>query len=211
MKCAHGLEEMGHYGVYLVIGAGGVVSELEHAHVGGLDVEGDGADVVVYVKDYVAGFGLGMGDVIADEAGEVAVDYLHEVAALKVNVVKGIIGESVLIGSGKVLQALHLAVGDGGVAGFAASVYEEGETVVTCAEGLYIGEDTADKDIMEDEVGGTGMHFAVALFAHDVGGGEKLDVLLLEGVEEIYGFARHLLKGGAYMVEHIPGGRVFLL
>lgn len=183
MKCADGFEEMGHYGIYLVVGSCGAVRKLEYAHVGGLDVEGYGADVVVYVKDYVAGFGLGMGDVIADEAGEVAVDYLHEVAALKVNVVKGIIGESVLIGSGKVLQALHLAVGDGGVAGFAASVYQKGESVVAGAESLYIRENAADKDIMEDEVGGTGMHFAVALFAHDVGGGEKLDVLLLEGVE----------------------------
>lgn len=48
------LEQMGHEGVDLVVGPGGVSGKLYHAHIRCLDVESHGADVVIHMQGDVA-------------------------------------------------------------------------------------------------------------------------------------------------------------
>lgn len=48
------LEQMGHEGVHLVVGPGGISGELYHAHIRGLDVECHGTHVVIHMQGDVA-------------------------------------------------------------------------------------------------------------------------------------------------------------
>ncbi len=201
---AQGFQQLGHEGVDLVVGAGGVFRELKYADIGGLYVEGDRAYLVIYVEHDVAGLALGVGHVVAHESGEVAAHHLHKVAVLEVDVVEGEVWKTVFVCPGDVLEVGHPAVVDHGVAFLAAVVDEEGEAVGLAAEALDFLEGAFDEYVMESEVGGAEFRLALALFLNYIGGGEDLEVRFVGGVEAFDGLVGAVAEGLGDVVQDIP-------
>ena len=125
MKQAHGLKEVRHECVDLVVGACGVAGEFEHSDVSVSDIEGDGSDSLKNAEHYVAGFAFGLGHEAADKAWEVAVDDFDEVAVVKVDVLERVEWKAVVVGACYVAEVGHVQVGDDGVALPGASIDEE--------------------------------------------------------------------------------------
>lgn len=172
---AQGGVEVGHDGVDLVVGTGGAGGEAEHAHVGCLDVDGHGAEVVDEAEHHRAALGAGTGHVGAYEAGKVAVDDFDQVARLQVDVGERVEGEGVAVGAGYDAESLHRAVVDGGVALGAGVADEQREAVVGAgAQLLDLGELAAHEHVVERERSALHHRLPLAAQADLVGRGKEL-------------------------------------
>lgn len=203
---SEGFEEIRKEGVELVVGAGGFPGEFEHAHVGGLYVEGDRANLIIYIEDDVAGFAFCVWHESADEAGEIAFHHFHEVALLKVDLIEGEVREAVFVGVCDIFEPGHCAVGDSGVTFFAAAVDHERESVWLEAELLHFGEGGFDEDVMESEFYGAKCDFSVFLFFDHVGGGKEFEGCVMLRVEAVDDFSGLTFGGVADVVEDVPDG-----
>ena len=116
LLAAQGGQKSRHVGVDLVVGAAAVAREFKDAHVAGLDVVDNRAQILGDGYDDVAAGASRPGHECAHQAGEVAFDNLHGVALLKVDSVERIERQSVGVGACYGLERLHGAIVDGGVA-----------------------------------------------------------------------------------------------
>lgn len=119
------LQQMGHKGIDLVVGSGGVFGKFQHAHIGCLDVECDRAYVVIYIEQDVAGFALGVGHVGAYQSGKVTFHHFDQVAFLEVDVIEREVGETVLVGAGDIFEVRHAAVVDHRIPVLVSAVNQE--------------------------------------------------------------------------------------
>lgn len=142
-------EQMGHERVNLVVGPGGVSGKLYHAHVGGLDVEGHGAHVVIHMQGDVARIALRAWDISANQSGEIAADHLHHVAILKVDVVEREVRQTVPVSAGYVHESGHTCVVNHGITILAAAVDKKREPVWADAELLDLGKGSAHEHVVE--------------------------------------------------------------